>query len=208
MGAWGTGNFENDDALDLLGGLAPGEAEPLEKLFDAACSAGMEGKQIDASTAAQALAAAELVCAARGHASDDLPDDAIPLVKALKKPAPDLVEKAISAVSYALAHSELVELWAESDEPEGWNRVATGLVARLDAPVRSKKLSKKQRETVSRCVCSFCGELIPLAELVTLDMRRPWSDAGVSRGIFAHEGCLNAKLHPRHIVQWWTPPEL
>ncbi|MEZ5360920.1 MAG: hypothetical protein R2748_00920 [Bryobacterales bacterium] len=46
----------------------------------------MQG-EIDATAAAQALAAAELVSAARGHAPDDLPDDAIPLVKGLKKPA-------------------------------------------------------------------------------------------------------------------------
>ncbi|MEZ5391945.1 MAG: DUF4259 domain-containing protein [Bryobacterales bacterium] len=208
MGAWGPGNFENDDALDLLGELSPGDAGPLEKLFDAACAAGMQGEEIDATAAAQALAAAELVSAARGHAPDDLPDDAIPLVKGLKKPAANLVEKAISAVSYVLMRSELVELWAESDEPEAWNRVASGLVSRLDAPVRSQQLKKKERNADSGCLCSFCGESIPVPELVTLEMRRPWSSAGVSRGIYAHEACLNAKLHPRHIVQWWTPPDL
>jgi hypothetical protein len=206
MGAWGAGNFENDDALDLLGELEAGSpAEALEAVFDAVCAAGGQGEEIDATEAARAMASAELIVAARGQGSEDLPADAAPAVEGLGQPPPELVEKAVSAVSYVLMRSELVELWAESDDPGEWNKVAAGLVQRLDAPARAKKISPKKQDGMSAAVCSFCGERIPLGELVSIEMRRPWTEEGISRGIFAHEVCLNAKVHPRHIVQWWTP---
>ncbi len=206
MGAWGAGNFENDDALDLIGELKPqGCAEQLEALFCAAVESGMQGAEIDAFDASRVLAGAELVAASRGHASEDFPEDAAPLAQALQKPSGALLEQCASAVSYVLLSSEMVELWAESDDPAEWNEVVTALIARLDAPVRAKKTPAKQQDEATECVCSFCGEQLAANQIVHIDMRRPWTPTGMSRGIFAHETCLNAKLHPRHLVQWWTP---
>lgn len=118
MGAWGAGNFENDDALDLLGELTPEScAARLAEIFEAVSTAGMQGESLEAPDGCNVLAAAELIAAARGYASRDLPDEAGPLVEALKEPAAELAQKAASAVSSVLmASSELVELWAESDE--------------------------------------------------------------------------------------------
>jgi hypothetical protein len=209
MGAWGPGSFENDDALDLLGEISPETAaEALDQLFQRIVSAGMRGEEIDASDSARALAAAELISAARGHAPDDLPGNAAAIVKALGKPGDEHVENAASAISYVLMRSELVELWAEADDPAEWNEAVSGLIARLDAPARAKKLGKKKQDQMTGAVCSFCGEQIPARQFVSMDLRRPWTPAGMSCGIYAHEACLNAKLHPKHIVQWWTPPDV
>ena len=209
MGAWAAGNFENDDALDLLGELTADSAvESLEKLFDAVASAEMRGESIDSPDSARVLAAAELIAAARGHASEDLPDCAGKVLKGLKDPSQELADKACSAVSYVLMRSELVELWSDSKDSSEWNRVVSGLIARLDAPARASRVPDKKQNEMTSCVCSFCSELIPTMELVCLNMRRPWSEPGVSEGIFAHESCLNSRVHPKHIVQWWTLPEL
>ena len=209
MGAWGPGNFENDDALDFLGEMSPDSAaDALEQLFQRIVAAGMQGEEIDASDSARALAGAELVSAARGHAADDLPGYATVIVNALGKPGDELLDSAASAISYVLMRSGLVELWSEAEDPAEWNKVVSGLIGRLDAPARAKKLGKKKRDEMTGAVCSFCGEQIPVSQFVSMDLRRPWTPAGMSCGIFAHEACLNAKLHPKHIVQWWTPPDV
>lgn len=206
MGAWGAGIFENDDALDFVGELAADTcAAKLAELFESVAAAGMQGESIELPEACQVLAGVGLIAAARGHSPRDLPDDAESLVQSLQHPSRELVEKGTSALSYVLMSSELVDLWAETDDPSEWNKVATGLIAGLDAPARAKQIPKKRRNEMSAAVCSFCGELIPTMDLVSLDLRRPWSQPGVSRGIYAHESCLNAKLHPKYLVQWWTP---
>ncbi len=209
MGSWGPGNFENDDALDLLGELSSDPNwKALTKLFQSVSACGMQGEEIVATDSSRVMAAAELLAASRGHPPEELPEEASKLLATMGKLAEALVEEAASAVSYVLMNSELVELWAESDDPGEWNRVASGLVARLDSPARERKISRKKQEKMTAAVCSFCGELISTKEFVSLDMRRAWSEPGVSRGIFAHESCLNSKLHPRHIVQWWTRPDI
>ena len=206
MGAWGAGNFENDDAMDFLAELSPvGCAPRLAEVFEGVISAGGQGEEIDATDACRVLAGAELIAAARGHAGEDLPDDARALLETLKTPASELSTVAVSAVSYVLLSSELLELWAESDDPGEWNEAVTDLINRLDAPTRAKQISQKEQDKTTSAVCSFCGTLIATKELVSIDMRRPWTPQGISHGIFAHATCLNAKLHPKHLVQWWTP---
>lgn len=206
MGAWGAGIFENDDALDFVGELAADTCTAkLTELFEGVAAAGMQGQSIELPEACQVLTGVGLIAAACGHPPQDLPDDAEPLVQALLNPSKEFVEKGTSALSYVLMSSELVDLWAETDDPSEWNQVTTSLIAGLDAPARAKQVPKKRRNEMSAAVCSFCGELIPTMELVSLDLRRPWSLPGFSRGIYAHESCLNAKLHPKYLVQWWTP---
>lgn len=203
MGAWGAGSFDNDEALDWLA-QAP-DVAGLAGLFGEASAEFAQSGELDATTASRVLAAAELVAAARGHGLEGLPGDAVTLARALGKPEPALVEQAREAVSAVLGGSELAELWAESDEPGEWSRAVTSLVARLDRPEREAKLGKRARE-MSACVCSFCNETVPTGELVELRARLPTDLPGMERGFFAHEGCLNARLDPRRLLQWWTIP--
>src|SRR5688572_3757164 len=74
MGAWGEGVFENDQAGDWLDQLVE-SGKP--KAIDTALSKALKAKpgQLDADEAAAALAAAEVVAAARGHRHADLPEE-------------------------------------------------------------------------------------------------------------------------------------
>lgn len=200
MGAWGAGNFENDDALDFVGGLTLESIE--QQVRDALAAVDVEdGAEVDATASAYALAAAELVAASRGHLSADFPQDAVGLTKGLK--AADLKELACEAVSRVLMRSELVALWAEADEPAEWNRVITDLVKRLGEKPRKEPSAAKPKTKMTPCQCSFCLEQIPEDELVNLDLSMPLTPDTMPCIIYAHAACLNARLHPSCIQQWW-----
>lgn len=71
MGAWGTGVFEDDEALDWVGGLA--EAATLAPVVDALRATEASG-YLEAPTCSAALAAAEVVAALNGKAESELRD--------------------------------------------------------------------------------------------------------------------------------------
>ena len=155
MGAWGAGNLENDDALDFVGELTSGAIE--QRVRDALAAVHLvDDAEVDATVAAQALVAAELVAASRGHLADDFPADTVSLTKGLK--AADLKDLACDAVSRVLFSSELVELWAEADESEEWNRTISGLIERLGKKPRKNVTTKKPKSKFTVCECSFCLE--------------------------------------------------
>jgi len=200
MGAWGAGNFENDDALDFVGALTIDAVEQqVREALSAVHLAG--GAEVDATASARALTAAELVAASRGHLADDFPQDAVGLTKGLK--AADLTGLACDAVSRVLLSSELVALWAEADEPEDWNRAITDLIERLGKKPRKKPAAPKPKSKATACRCSFCLEQIPADELVNMTLRMPLTPGTMERTIYTHAGCLNARLHPSCIQQWW-----
>lgn len=127
-----TGNFSNDEATDWLYDLEETYgAELLAEAFNV-ITRGEFHEQADCCIA---LAAAEMVAAAKGKPAADLPEDArkwlgnqdtadINKIKALNK-------KAITAVKKVQAHSELRDQWEDSDEWHSWNMVIDGLLKRL-----------------------------------------------------------------------------
>ncbi len=130
MGAWGTGNFDNDDALDWIatleeqGLLAAGVAihEVLSLADD----------YLEAPTCCAALAAAEVVAALRGRRAAELPRELEAwLDGAPDDPGAELTRNARLAVEAILRRSELRELWGESDEGATWERVVMDLRQRL-----------------------------------------------------------------------------
>ena len=125
MGVWGTGSFENDDALDWVGALAAESA-----LMAAACA--LESAQKPNSELPDccvALAAAEVVAVAHGNPATDLPKE----VRTFALPRPDeaLRQLATTVVHNVLAGSELLELWEESESGEEWKGKVADLLARL-----------------------------------------------------------------------------
>src|SRR5687767_6352150 len=111
MGAWGSGSFENDDALDWVTGLADDSSDAVREALAPIASAGDE--YLQAPDCSMAIAAAEAVAAARGHPNNALPEEVAGW--AAKKPVvtPDLVELARAAVDRILNNSELKDLWDE-----------------------------------------------------------------------------------------------
>jgi len=138
MGAWGIGNFENDDALDWVYELE--KSNDLSMVLDAlnAINHGepapdMSGAYHDASDCAMALAAAEVIAALRGSPLPGLPEEVAAWVEAYRHLALNktVLEEARSALSAILKESELQELWAETDEYESWRVVVADLRRRL-----------------------------------------------------------------------------
>src|SRR5262245_43051897 len=74
MGAWGTGPFDNDEALDWAVDLEEQGPRAIERALAAVCIGGRD-KRIPADEAEVALAAAEVVRVARGDVRGRLPGD-------------------------------------------------------------------------------------------------------------------------------------
>lgn len=142
MSAWGEGVFENDAAggwLDQL--IASGKSSTIEKALTFAIKAKREGLESD--EAASALAAAEVIAAARGHRHADLPDEVKEwLATSGYAPAEATVALCVKAVERARDESELAELWAEGEEIDAWKRGTNDLLYRLAKPAKAPKPKK------------------------------------------------------------------
>jgi len=134
MGAWGTGLFENDEAMDFAadvverGGLQLVE-DVLEELVDLA------DDFVEASEGEQVLVAAEIVAALAGRPAADYPDELAEWLDG-QEMAPDdaLIDIARRAVQRVLTEpSDLLELWEQAgdDEYAEWRAGAEALIARL-----------------------------------------------------------------------------
>jgi hypothetical protein len=132
MGAWGTGSFQNDDALDWVGvafedGGALAVAGMLRLVTELPDDA-----YVDVDIASAAVAAAEIVAAARGGDLSKIPEDLHDIVsreqQSLSSAA--LIVSARAAVTRVLKGSELRELWADSGS-RGWFSEMDSLLARL-----------------------------------------------------------------------------
>ena len=136
MGAWGTGPFENDDALDWLARFEGEGAAAVEAALDAVLDAVLDGTAayLERDLGASALAAAEVVAAMRGRPGPELPPQVASLAAA-RTGAPSAAPRARTrrAVDRAAdpRHSEVAELWAEVDDGAVWRRAVDELRRRL-----------------------------------------------------------------------------
>jgi hypothetical protein len=129
MGAWGTGVFDNDDALDWFDAL---ERRGADAVLVALTTVPEEDDYIEAPQANEALAAAEIAAAAKGHPAADLPGEATDWVQAHAAEIGDeLVDLAIDAVTRIRTDSELKDLWEEGDSAQEWLAVVDDLLGRL-----------------------------------------------------------------------------
>ena len=130
MGAWGSGSFENDDALDWLGEFCD---EPDKEVISAALETVNEigSEYLEAPECSTALAAAEVVAALKGAPGENLPEEARECVAKLKlEVSGGMVAAAAKAVERIRMNSELKELWEEQD-PAEWYAAVDDLAARL-----------------------------------------------------------------------------
>jgi hypothetical protein len=134
MGAWGAGIFENDTASDWAFGLEGAtDASLIERTLTKVLAVGAQ--YLEARDAEEGLAAAEAVARMRGNwggrdAYTEPMDKWIETVKIA--PGDELVQKALAVVRRVLSEpSELMELWAESDEFDTWKAALEDLRSRL-----------------------------------------------------------------------------
>ena len=133
MGAWGAGVFENDDAGDWVWELEDdNDMSVLHEALAAAVDTPLD-EAVEAADASNALAAAEIVAAARGHHGAELPSEAREWIgRNAGLVDGRTVALAIAAVERVSINSELKELWEEAESDE-WSLVVSGLLDRLRA---------------------------------------------------------------------------
>lgn len=142
MSAWGDGVFEDDQACDWLDQLIEsGKSTAIDKALSVALKA--KPGRLEADEASAALAAAEVVAAARGHRHADFPDDAKEwLATSGYVPTESSLVLCVKTVERVRDDSELMELWAEGDELPAWKRGISGLLGRLAKPAKAAKPKK------------------------------------------------------------------
>ena len=131
-GTWDFGQFDNDEALDRSSDWA--EAGSVSDIQNALVTV-QQLKYIEAPEAMTALVAAEVVAAAAGHPSPDLPADLSAWID--RQSAQELVALtpiAKAAISKIVSPegSELYELWADADLSD-WLAAVSELSDRLAA---------------------------------------------------------------------------
>ena len=130
MGAWGTGAFDNDDALDWVWELEDGGITAIESALDDA----IRSSDLSTPTDVEAIAAAEIVAAASGRPLPGLSDEIAALVgQVAPGVTPEHTARARTAVERVLNASELAELWAETDDADEWRGLVEDLIQRLTA---------------------------------------------------------------------------
>jgi hypothetical protein len=129
-GAWGEGSFENDDALDWVAECVSSKGiAQVAQAFDAV----LESDYIESPDGSAAVAAAEVVAAALGRPSTNLP---LELRSWLQRQSLPALAKLASAARKVLVRiqdpkiSELRQLWAEGEDGK-WQAAVADLSARL-----------------------------------------------------------------------------
>lgn len=134
MGAWDTGSFDNDDAMDWLYDLEDSsDTSVLSAALQEVLGKGED--YLEVPECSVGIAAAEIIAALSDNASPKLPDNA----KAWVENNADLelgslITKSLKAVKLIRADSELKDVWEESEEEAaGWLAAVDNLLSRLEA---------------------------------------------------------------------------
>ena len=198
MGAWGSGSFENDAALDFVA-----EIETLDDLMAAlVCDAPQAGINVD--QACRIIVAAECAAALCGHPCENFPGELAAKLAGIGR-SKALEESARTLLSRVITESELSELWAEAGASE-WNAAMTNLIERLGRPVKEHSGSKKKTSEPQHnpSPCSFCGKPMGEGAFTQFDITLEEDEiSSMRKGGWAHLRCLNAALHPRYMIQHW-----
>jgi hypothetical protein len=128
MGAWGTGSFDNDDALDWLDEL---DDRGLDAVRDA-LSAAVDADEPGAAEGMRALAAAEVVATLAGRAPVDIPGEVTGWMAATgAEPTDELTVLALRAVDRVGRAGALRDAWAATGELGAWEASLATLRMRL-----------------------------------------------------------------------------
>ena len=130
-GAWGHQSFANDSALDWVGNeLKPGGMTAVQRAISLVVNA---KDYLEATDCCYAIAACEVLAAAQGRASADLPKDVAAIAKKLPSKASDSLRKeARAALDRIITKSELRSLWADAKgDFEKWKKSVEDLKSRV-----------------------------------------------------------------------------
>ncbi|MGA9671317.1 MAG: DUF4259 domain-containing protein [Terracidiphilus sp.] len=134
MGAWGSGIFDNDGALDYVGDVVSESGlSQIEATLDHILSVKQE--YLEAPDSENALVAAEILARLQGHGNGEESTDELEqwIEKTKILPTRDLLEKARKSVIRILTEpSELLELWNDAGKDGNeWKACVENLASRL-----------------------------------------------------------------------------
>lgn len=133
MGAWGSGAFENDDALDAVDALVDGTFE-LDELREA-----LDGGYLEAPDGSVALALVEVALAALGRIDPPAALDEVDIRLLSTQLDDESYELILRAADRAVRPdgSELYELWEDAGEDElaEWRSAAVAAIEQLRAAI-------------------------------------------------------------------------
>jgi hypothetical protein len=130
VGAWDTGPFDNDAALDWLAEL---EESGIAAIRSALGRVGSHGRP-EADDVSVAVAAAAVLAVAWGTVDSAVPDEVSDWVATQAGLLPtELRPAAIAALDRILTASELGELWEQSDEFDAWQAATSAIRTALGA---------------------------------------------------------------------------
>jgi len=213
MGAWGSGSFENDTALDWAAGVqSVGDiGTPFDRLkVDTDAYEGKGTLEIDADFACEIVAAAECVAFMMGRPGRDFPDDLAERLADAGEPDNLLFHQARNGVLHAMRHSELAELWEEAAAESGvneWLAEISGLIDRLNGDFEIDQgpfAPKPKPELLPTDIvgnCAFCDGPIERQHLWSMSLRESADNSGLTkRTLWVHLPCANARMHHKHAV--------
>src|SRR5688572_1086888 len=179
MGAWGSGSFENDSALDWAGSVQ--SLADVRKPFDrlkALTDASKDGATypVESDLASELIAAAETVAMLMGRAIPGFPEGLRQRLTNAGEPDDLLFHQARNAVSHVVRTSELAELWEEAAQDAGtneWHVSITGLVDRLNPDIEFSPFEPADIEAQAGGPvgpCAFCDKPIDRASLFGMNI--------------------------------------
>jgi Domain of unknown function (DUF4259) len=124
--------FEHDDAADWIGAFESDGLSSVKAALDLVVEADA-GSYIEMTDAAPAMAAAEIVAAARDDDASRLPKSVLAAFKEHRGDVEDadLVSAALKSVRRVLKNSELKDQWDEAGDGEDWAEHVSELLERL-----------------------------------------------------------------------------
>lgn len=138
-GAWGSGAFDNDDALDFVAELARQRDPGL--VYRTLQAARSRRGYLEAPEGSAAVAAAEVVAALNGHPRKGMPESLGRWMQGQKRPTKEQVSLAVAAMGRVRGPgSELNELWADAKptDRQKWEAAMQDLITRLQKPPRER----------------------------------------------------------------------
>jgi hypothetical protein len=213
MGAWGTGSFENDTAMDWAASVQSVDdvRKPFERLKRDTDAHGIDPELVvDSDFACELIAAAETVAMMLGRRIPDFPQDLAQRLAGAGEPDSLLFHQARNAALYAMRNSELAELWEETAQEAGkneWLAEMTRLIDRLNPEVEFEPWDKDHIEAkvgapleAGGGTCAFCNQPIPREQLWGISLYDAHDMNSFGRGFWLHLPCLNARLHHKHAI--------
>jgi hypothetical protein len=213
MGAWGSGSFENDTAMDWAASVQSVEdvRAPFGRLKRETDAYQGEGELLlDSDFASQLIAAAECVAMMLGRRSSDFPGELAQRLAGAGKPDSLLYHQARNAVLHVMRHSELAELWEETakdGQPNEWLAGLTRLIDRLNPEIEFEPWNDDHIEAKVGApleegagTCAFCNKPIARDELWGISIYDAYNMNSIGQGRWLHLPCLNARLHHEHAI--------